>query len=361
MDALFWILSGVVAGCLIGIIILWRLEARAEKQLAAQRLAEGESSASLPVIDPLAELERLETRPVPAAPPPSLITQRARRQPPTTSDAPAARPPIAGTADTRPRPSPPAPSRAERAPIVSFVPPTDPPASQLVTPPLEELPTGKLPAPALEEFPTSKLATPTLEEFPTSTLPGTRISTSALEELPTGKLPSLAAALPPPAPQPETQPTPASMPPPAARAAEAPAPRPNVQDTALEPPGQARLRLAELARERKYLEHTLEANQIKLEELQRGPVLPDSEETLAISVLQGEIARQRQRLEEIGTQEEHYRQIAAAWDEQMSEQAQPSEQRAPKAFSARRLSRPRVERSRPEPPTQEPSSPPSPT
>lgn len=345
MDALFWILSGVVAGCLVGIIILWRLEARAEKQLAAQRLAEGESSASLPVVDPLAELERLETRPVPALPLASLTNQRATRQPPAAGTAPAVHPSIADSADASAHPRTAAPIRAARPPIVSLMPPADPPTNKLATPPPEELPTDTLTTPVLEELPTGTLTTPALEEFPT-----TKLTTPALEELPTGKLPGLAAPRPPATSPPKSQPTPASAPP-ATGAANAP-------ETRLESPGQAHLRLAELARERKYLEHTLEANQIKLEELQRGPVLPDSEESLAVSVLQGEIARQRQRLEELGLLEERYRQLEAAWAEQMREEAPPN-QHAPKAFSARRLSRPRAGPPRLEPPAEE-SPPPLP-
>jgi hypothetical protein len=288
VDPLFWILSGVVAGCLVGIIILWQLEFRAEKRLAAQD--EGESSASLPVVDPLAELERIDTRPIPAA-----VEGTA------ADEGPALRP-------SAPRPPAAAPGNT---PAASFMP---------------------------------------LEEFPTGKLPGMLVSTSALAELPTGKLPGVMKS-PQPAAEPRQQ-TPANTPEPpsAPRLIEPTAGAAGAQEMAFGAPGRARLHLAELARERGYLEHTLEANQIKLEELQRGLVLPDSEEALAISGLQGEITRQRQRLQEIGALEAGYRQAEAAWAGQVSEQAGQANQHAPRAFGARRLSRPRAERTLNEPP-----------
>ncbi len=318
VDPLFWILFGVVAGCLIGIIILWQLETRAEKQLAAQ--GEGDSSASLPSVDPRAEWERIDTRPVPA----TALSTSTLKSPPQPY-----RPIV-----TLRQPTP-VPAEAERPPAVRFVPLEDPARTPQTLPPLEELPTMKQPA--------------------------TLVSTAALEELPTGKLPGL----PPPQPaatqqkgKPDPAAGPASGAAPVERTPEAPAPppeapaanqtgMPEIDATA---PGHARLRLAELARERVYLEHTLEANQIKLEELERGQALPDSEERLAIGVLQGEIVRHKQRLQEIGVLEQNYRQAEAAWAEQVNEQAGQTDQRTPKAFSARRLSRPRAERTKVEPP-----------
>jgi hypothetical protein len=335
VDPLFWILSGVVAGCLIGIIILWQLESRAEKQLAAQRQAEGDSSASLPVVDPLAELERLATRPIPAAALPASGL-KPTRPPPGIGSVAGEQPPALAGVDMRDHPPTPVPARAERPPVVSLMPREQQPAAQPTPPALEEMPTEKL--------------------------PGTLVSASALEELPTGKLPSLVQP-----PQPANQPAPASVPPAAEMAPEPPL-APESQEPMAGPataqemdpaaPGRARLHLAELARERGYLGHTLEANQSKLEELERGLLLPDSEEALAISVLRDEIARQRQRLAEISALEERYRQVVAGWSEQTNEQAQQPDLRAPKAFSARRLSRPRVAQAQAEPP--EALSPPSP-
>jgi hypothetical protein len=302
----------VVAGCLIGIIILWQLETRAEKQLAAQ--GDRDSSASLPVVDPRAELERIDTRPVPAA---TLASSGLKAAPPqphrpiVTLRQPASVPP-----------------EAERTPVVSFVPLEDPREMQQPPPPLEELPLLKQPA--------------------------TLVSAATLEELPTGKLPGLPMSLQPAAGQQQGKPGTETD----TASSSAPAPvQTDAQETDATAPGRSRLRLAELARERVYLEHTLEANQIKLEELERGQALPDSEESLAIDVLQSEIVRQRQRLQEIGALEQNYRQAEAAWAEQVSEQTGQTSQQTPKAFSARRLSRPRAERTRVELPEEKDSAP----
>jgi hypothetical protein len=65
MDSLFWILAGVVVGCVIGIILLWRLEVQAERR-ADSRQIEAEVSARLKIFDPRAVVEEIDTRPIPA-------------------------------------------------------------------------------------------------------------------------------------------------------------------------------------------------------------------------------------------------------------------------------------------------------
>jgi hypothetical protein len=113
MDPLFWILAGVVVGCVIGIVILWRLEVQAERKLAAQRQAEREASAKLPVVDPRLVIEGMDTRPIPAAQP--LPAQKAAIQ--QSSQAPAGgmpqdQAPANGTHSPEPATPPEAPALA---------------------------------------------------------------------------------------------------------------------------------------------------------------------------------------------------------------------------------------------------------
>jgi DNA-directed RNA polymerase subunit K/omega len=345
VDALFWILSGIVAGCLVGIVILWRRESQLEKRLAAQRLAEGESSARLPAIDPLALLEREETRPLPIPARPA-VAQPISRAPAIQIISPAA------TSAAAPAPQPFSPA-LEELPTGKLPVQMQPPPQSAAPPALEELPTGKLPIPTLEALPTGKLPTPVLSPPPEPATP-------PLEELPTGKLP--AQALPPPAPDPaiqtpapEIEPAAAQEPPaddvtpaapPETAAETAPASEEpfalndaDLQEIAAATPERARLRLAELARERGYLEQTLESHRATYQQLQRRQPAPDSEEYLALHGLQSEIAHQQQRIAHISALEGAYRQRAATWVGQAIEQAWQPTPSAPKAFGARRLSR----------------------
>src|SRR5690349_19715631 len=68
MDPLFWILAGVVSICMIGIVVLWLMERRATRQLAAQQASD---SARLAAVDPRSALEEIDTGPIPTTPQPS--------------------------------------------------------------------------------------------------------------------------------------------------------------------------------------------------------------------------------------------------------------------------------------------------
>ncbi|HEY7348987.1 MAG TPA: hypothetical protein VH599_11810 [Ktedonobacterales bacterium] len=78
MDPLFWILAGVVVGCVIGIIIIWRLEGQAERRAADTQRVEAQVSARLKIFDPRAVVEEIDTRPIPAAPTPASPTNGAQ-------------------------------------------------------------------------------------------------------------------------------------------------------------------------------------------------------------------------------------------------------------------------------------------
>src|ERR1044071_1831956 len=70
MDPLFWILAGVVAACVVGILVIWRLEVRAERRAPDTRQVEAEVSARLKVFDRRAVVEQVDTHPMPATPQP---------------------------------------------------------------------------------------------------------------------------------------------------------------------------------------------------------------------------------------------------------------------------------------------------
>lgn len=96
------------------------------------------------------------------------------------------------------------------------------------------------------------------------------------------------------------------------------------------------LRAAELARERRSLEQLLEDNQTRLDTLLRGNALPDIESAATISLLQSEMAGQRERLQEIIFLEQNYRQVASPVTEQLAQQKRQATSNAPGAFGVRR-------------------------
>ncbi len=113
-------------------------------------------------------------------------------------------------------------------------------------------------------------------------------------------------------------------------------------------PERAMLRAAELARERRSLEHLLEDNQARLDALLRGNALPDPEDASTVSLLQSEMAGQRERLQEIIFLEQNYRQVASPVTEQLAQQKRQAAPNAPGAFGVRRHPLARVQ-----PPEQE--------
>ena len=76
------------------------------------------------------------------------------------------------------------------------------------------------------------------------------------------------------------------------------------------------LRAAELARERRSLEQLLEDNQARLDTILRGSSPPDPKDASMVSLLQSEMAGQRERLQEIIFLEQNYRQVASPVTEQ---------------------------------------------
>ncbi len=81
MDPLFWLLAGVVVGCGIGILIIWRLEIQAERRAADTRRVEEEVSARLKHFDLRAVVEGIDTGPLPAAARPDARSAAPRQQP----------------------------------------------------------------------------------------------------------------------------------------------------------------------------------------------------------------------------------------------------------------------------------------
>lgn len=263
MDPLFWILAVVVSVCVIGIVVLWLLERRATRQLAAQQ---AEESARLKAVDPRDALEEIDTKPIPAASQPS--TQR-----PARKESPA---PLSGAYAYTPSDSPPlrAPEReVPNQPAAPFI------AVQTRQPPAEQLPAQE--------------------------------TTQKIE----------ATLQPPPTTQQE-----------------------QLQTT----PERAMLRAAELARERRSLQQLLEDNQARLDTLLRGNALPDAEHAASVSLLQSEMAGQRERLQEIIFLEQSYRQVASPVAEQFAQQKRQASPNTPGAFGVRRHPLARVQ-----PPEQE--------
>ena len=108
------------------------------------------------------------------------------------------------------------------------------------------------------------------------------------------------------------------------------------------------LRAAELARERHSLEQLLEDNQARLDTLLHSQAAPDAENATTISLLQSEMAGQRERLQEITFLEQNYRQVASPVTEQFAQQKRQASPNAPGAFGVRRHPLARVQ-----PPEQE--------
>lgn len=150
-----------------------------------------------------------------------------------------------------------------------------------------------------------------------------------------------------PAPRPPENETAAPHP---AQESVAPAETPAVpqQEQLQTTPERAMLRAAELARERRSLEHLLEDNQARLDALLRGKAMPDAEDASTISLLQSEMAGQRERLQEIIFLEQNYRQVASPVAEQLTQQKRQAAPNAPGAFGVRRHPLARVQ-----PPEQE--------
>jgi hypothetical protein len=296
MDPLFWILAGIVVGCVIGIVILWRLEARAERRLAIQRAIADRESARLKALDPLAVIERADTRPIPA--PPEL------------------------------RPSPAAAQRAAPAspvPTPEIVPPESQPSrfQEIVA----ELGAAPLPEIHILQRPPSPIS-PTPEQA---------------EKAPPNGTPAPASPAPGAAPlAPAGRETGAALP--TTLEGERGAAAPSVQELLQTTPERARLRAAELAREERALEEMLEANRARLEQCLHSDAPLNDEQAAAITLLRSEVARQRERLLELIFLEQSYQQIAAAVP---AHPAQPQQQAAPpnttKAFGVRRHSLARVE------------------
>jgi hypothetical protein len=250
MDPLFWILAGVVSICVIGIVILWLMERRATRQLAAQQ---NEESATLRAVDPLDALEQIDTRPIPAAAQPS--TQQSTHQ---ESPAPVSSAYQYTLPDNR------------SAGILHREVPIQPAAP---------LPPPQHPQPPADQFPRQETAQPV-------------------------------KATPPPVTTQQEQ----------------------LQTT----PERAMLRAAELARERRSLEQLLEDNQARLDTLLHGSALPDAKDATTVSLLQSEMAGQRERLQEITFLEQSYRQVASPVTEQLAQQKRQASSNTPGAFGVRR-------------------------
>ncbi|HEY7356340.1 MAG TPA: hypothetical protein VH590_07730 [Ktedonobacterales bacterium] len=238
MDPLFWILAGVVVGCGIGILIIWRLEIQAEHRAADTRKVEEEVSARLKVFERRAAVAGIDTGPLPAAARPAARPAA----PPQKPEAPP------GPAEQRPSPN------------------GQPGASA----------NGKTPHPTPAE------ALPTTPEL-------------------------------------------------------------------------ARLRAAELGRERRYLEQMIEEQQARLAYLLQDDAPDGSRDPAAISQVQNELAQQRHRLEEISFLEERYRRAAIPSLEQVTQlYKKAASPHTPRAFGVRRHSLARIQ-----PPGQNPPVPPA--
>lgn len=307
MDPLFWILAGVVSVCVIGIIVLWLLERQATRRLASEQT---EESARLKAIDPRDAFEEIDTHPIPVTPSPA--TPEARRQQPPARLGPAYDMTLPGNQQ--------ASYERERAAngnrSYAQPPPVQPPVISRPAPPRE--------GPA-------------------------QPAQVSIDQLGTGPLE--------PMPQPRAVPVPAADEPPAALAPAAPAgeavpaaatPQEQLQTT----PERATLRAAELARERLALEQMLEDNVARLDTLTRSAGTADADDASSASKLQSEIARQRERLQELTFLEQNYRQIASALSDQLAQQHRSASPDTPRAFGVRRHSLARVD-----PPGQRQSTP----
>lgn len=239
MDPLFWILAGVVVGCVIGIIIVWRLETQATRRIAAAKQAEAEA-ARLNVFDPRAAVEEIDTRPLPAAPQPGAQAARPGRQDAASLPEIQLRPPLAAA-------------------------------------------------------------------------PGENGKSQA-----NGK-----------------------------------AGRPIPPEILRATPEEARLRAAELGRERRYLEQAIEEQQARIEQMLHSASSGAAEPLEAVSLLQSELAQQRHHLEEISFLEERYRQVAVPSLEPLAQRyKKAASAQIPRAFGVRRHSLARIEPPGQHPPAQ---------
>jgi hypothetical protein len=294
MDPLFWVLAGVVVGCVVGIVIIWRLEVQAERRAADTRRVEAEVSARLKIFDPRAVVEELDTRPIPAA------------SHPDAQAAPYSRIPVA--------------------------PPSASPADAIGSAPMQP------PAPAAQPVnETSSTESPALAHLP---LPG-----DGWEAQPPFPLPARDAA----PGQPHSLPTLEPSQPPPLPVADAVAEwgfRANGKAAYFTPaevlpasPEDARLRAAELGRERRYLEQAIEEQQARLEQLLHHHTPGNTPEMAALRQAQSELAEQRRRLQEIILLEERYRQQAVPSLEQLAQEYKnTASPHTPRAFGVRRHS-----------------------
>ncbi len=289
MDPLFWILACVVAVCVVGILLIWRLEMRAERRAADTRQVEAEVSARLKIFDPRVAVEAVDTRPIQAT-----LQPVAQATPPAV--APEAPP------SWEPEPSPP---HWPVAPPVwaDEVQPTVDAQREPVDVPLREA----------EAQPWSE------PEIPLPPPPAP-IFAEEQEVVATGNVEATFADMLPPTPE------------------------------------FARVRAAELGRERRYLEQAIEEEQDRLAQLLHIQVSVGSPDSAPIRQLQSELAQQWQRLQEIILLEERYRQAAVPSLEQMAQEYKnAASPHTPRAFGVRRHSLAPVEqpgKNPPAPPTQ---------
>lgn len=343
MDPLFWILAGVVALCVVGIIIIWRLEVKAERRAADTRQVEAEVSARLKFFDPRAAIEEVDTRPVPAAPQPIAQPKPVAWPQPVAQPKPVTRPqPVAQEAPTLwemlspvGQPQPVAqeqeafPASVQEQPVAQEA----PPLQEAFLPP--EQPEGA--SPVFDQA--EEAAAP-------STLQGDWVDPPAWVE----------NALPQPAPAPDPEPAPDPL------VAEEQADLATMNTDYLSPPEDssspefARARAAELGRERRYLEQAIEEQKDHLAHLLHIQASLGAQETATIRQLQQDLAEQRRRLEDLIAQEEYYRQAAAPSLEQLAQDYKnAAAPHTPRAFGVRRHSLASFELPRknpPAPPTQ---------
>ena len=329
MDPLFWILAGIVVGCVIGIVVLWRLEARAERRLAIQRQIADRESAMLKAIDPLVVIEETDTGPIPMTPEPS--PQQA-----TSQKAATARPAPASEM-TAPTHQPSRQPRRARESISELG--TAPlPGIQVLQQPIE--PAGQVQsAPSNGKHPasTASAAPATTRPLPNQEALTAEAANPAAPPAPlAGELPAVQA---PTSAGREIGGTSAASAQEGTRSAE----RSSAQELLQTTPERARLRATELAREQRALEEMLEANRARLEELLRRSDSSNAEQATTISLLRSEMVQQRERLLEMIFLEQSYRQIAAGVTTPPAQPPPAAPANTPRAFGVRRHPLARVE------------------
>ncbi len=353
MDPLFWILAGVVALCVVGIIIIWRLEVQAERRAADTRQVEAEVSARLKYFDPRAAVEEVDTRPVPATPRPAAQPKPGARPEPIAQPKPITRPP---------QPAPEAPTLWE------MLPPAEQP--RLVAQEAAQVQEADASVASAPPMPQETPAAPLSEAFSPPAppeevlLPPEQANGVAAPVAPqSGWADAPAWAendLPQPVPASDAGPVPAP-----ALAQEPPAPATWNTDYLSPPedspasPEFARARAAELGRERRYLEQAIEEQQDHLAHLLHIQASVGAQESATIRQVQQELAEQRRRLEDLIAQEEYYRQAAAPSLEQLAQDYKSAAApHTPRAFGVRRHSLASFDLPRknpPAPPTQAPT------